>query len=453
MNSPLEIQLPPHSVEAEQSLIGALILDCRAWDRIADAVTATDFYRDDHRRIFIHIALFSNAGKPFDIVTLFESILRSNEGDQTGGLAYLGEIANNTPSAANIRHYAEIIHEKATLRRLIVAFSSGESACYGPGRKSASDIVEQVEQQLAAEIDQHVDEPASLGDVMTDTLTYIDQRGDTAGLKIGFHDFDILTGGLEGGQLIVVGARPSVGKTLLAGNVADYVSRKTPTLFFTLEMTKREISMRILSARSAVSVHAMRAGTKDNDAWTRMYDASLTAKQAKLWIDDKPAISAGYVRARARRIKRQHGLGLIVIDYLGLMQGFGDNRTQQIGSISRDLKALAKELDVPIILLAQLNRSVEGRTDRRPVLSDLRDSGEVEQDADVVAFLHREALYNDSAEWDNFAELLIRKNRNGPLGDVLLRYSGERMTFSPWQGQSPRERMPDKTAKKAKGFA
>lgn len=439
MNAPVEIKLPPHSVEAEQSLIGGLLLDGRAWDRVADVVRETDFYRDDHRRIFRHITLLSNAGKLPDVVTVFESIERSNEVDQTGGLTYLAEVANSTVSIANIRRHAEIVREKATLRRLVGVGNDLQTQCFKPGLKTSTDIVAEIELKLAAEIDQQGDEPSSIGDVMQDVLSYIDARGETSGLRTGFTEFDHLTGGLEGGQLVIVAARPSVGKTLFACNVADNVaSRGKSVLFFTLEMTKREIGMRVLSARSSVSMHAMRSGTKDAAEWGHMSDAVPNIAINKLWVDDKPAITVSYVRARAKRTKRKSGLDLIVIDYLGLMTGYGDNRTQQIGSLSRDLKALAKELNVPIIVLAQLNRGVEGRNDKRPMMSDLRDSGEIEQDADIVAMLHREELYSESQDWKEFTELLLRKNRNGPVGEINLRYDGRLMTFSSWQGPSPR---------------
>lgn len=442
MNAPDGILLPPHSVEAEQSLLGGLLLDARAWDRIADIVADGDFFRDDHRRIFRHIAKLAGAGKEADVVSVFESIEKSNEIDQTGGLAYLGEIANATPSAANIRRYAEIVRERASLRRVMLVADELSAACARPGSRTVADLVAAAEQRLAAEIDEQAEEPAALLDVLNDTLTYIDERGDTSGLRTGFDDFDRLTGGLEPGQLAVVAARPSVGKTLFACNVADNVARAGgAVLFFTLEMTRREIGMRIIAARSSVSVHAMRAGTKSDDAWDAMTNAMIGADEQRLWIDDKPAIGVAYIRARARRMKRKHGLDLIVIDYLGLMKGQGDNRVQEIGSISRGLKEAAKEVGVPIIVLAQLNRSVESRPDKRPIMSDLRDSGEIEQDADIVAMLHREAIYSSAPEWANVAELLVRKNRNGPLGDITLHYLPEEMTFGSYTGPNLRQQI------------
>lgn len=447
MNAPDQFALPPHSIESEQSLIGGLLIDPNAWDRIADMVSEADFYRDDHRRIFQHIAKLAMTGKQVDVVTVFDAIERSNLVEQTGGLAYLGEIANATPSAANIRRYAQIVREKATLRRLIVAADTFSASCFKPGSSSPADLVDAVERRLTAELDETVDEPSPLLDVLNDALSYIEGRGDASGLRTGFDDLDKLTGGFEPGQLVVVAARPSVGKTLFACNVADNVAAGgKAVLFFTLEMSRREIGMRILSSRSSVSMHAMRAGTKVDSDWDRMAETLPAASNQRLWIDDKPAIGVAYIRARAKRMKRQHGLDLIVVDYLGLMKGQGDNRVQEIGSISRGLKALAKELEIPIIALAQLNRSVESRPDKRPIMSDLRDSGEVEQDADIIAMLHRESLYSDGTEWENFAELILRKNRNGPLGDVAMHYDGRRMTFSQWTNFNPRHTATERKA-------
>lgn len=432
--------LPPHSIEAEQSLIGGLLLDSSAYDRIADLISDADFYRDDHRRIYRHIAMLCNAGKAVDVVTLAESLEDSNEAEICGGLAYLGEIAANTPSAANIRSYAKIVRERATLRQLQGIASDLHTACATPGRRSPDDLVSEAESAFARAIDTRTNEPASLGDAFAEAMIYADSRGETGGLPTGFQGFDSLTGGLEPGQLVIVAARPAVGKTIFGCNVADFVARSGhAVLFFTLEMTKREIGMRILSSRSGVSVHAMRSGIKSESSWGAMSDQLATAGKHRLYIDDTPAVTVPFVRSRARRMKRTHGLDLLVVDYLGLMRGDGQNRTQEIGSISRGLKALAKELGIPVIALAQLNRGVEARTDKRPLMSDLRDSGEIEQDADIVALLHRESLYSDSPEWAGVAELLVRKNRNGPVGDVMLSYLPEQMRFDRHYGSNPRQ--------------
>jgi replicative DNA helicase len=442
MNLP-EIKLPPHSIEAEQSLIGGLLIYNNAWDRIADVVRDTDFYRDDHRRIFRHIGKLIQMGRPADVVTVYESIEQSNEVDQTGGLAYLGDIANATPSAANIERYAEIVRERATLRQLQAAATALYADCAGPAGCSPCTIAFAAEVAILTALDRTVGDPRNLQDVFGEVIAYADDRctrgADLAGIATGFPELDKATGGLEPGQLVIIAARPSVGKTAFACNVVDnVVQRGASVLFHTLEMGARDIGLRLLALRSGVPVHQMRAGTAEDAQWRAIAEAQGRAEGQRLFIDDKPAISCGYVRSKARRIKRQHGLDLIVIDYLQLMRGAGDNRTQEIGSISRDLKALAKDLAVPIIALAQLNRNVETRTDKRPLSSDLRDSGEVEQDGDIVAMLHREEIYNPAPEWRGIAELIVRKNRNGPLAEIALAYLHELMTFKPLQGRSPR---------------
>ncbi|RTL48876.1 MAG: replicative DNA helicase [Rhodocyclaceae bacterium] len=452
MNAPTDLRLPPHSIEAEQSVLGGLLLDNRAWDRIADLVSQADFYRDDHRRIFRHIAMLCDTGKAADVVTVAESMERSNETELAGGLTYLGEIANNTPSAANIRRYAEIVRERAALRKLIGVADSLAASCFTPGGRTAQELAGKAEAEMLAALDSAAGEPSSLAEAFAEAMAYVDNRWETGGLVTGFRDFDGITGGLEPGQLVIIAARPSVGKTIIGCNVADHVARAGgAVLLLTLEMTRREIGMRILAARSGVSVHAMRAGTKEDGDWDRMSDQYSAASQQRLWIDDTPAATVSHVRAKARRLKRKLGqLDLIVIDYLQLMRGTGDTRTQEIGSISRGLKALAKELMVPVIALAQLNRNVEGRTDKRPMMSDLRDSGELEQDADIVAMLHRESIYSDAPEWADIAELLVRKNRNGPTGDLFMTYRPAQMRFADHCGANPRRLLAEKRPQKPK---
>ncbi len=536
MNAP-ELCLPPHSIEAEQSLLGGLLLDNAAWDRIADQVSEADFYRDDHRRIFRHIARLIEAARPADVVTVYESLEKAAEAEQAGGMAYLGEIANNTPSAANIKRYAEIVRERAILRRLIGVANELLAGCFNPGVRTWQELVGAAEAAILAAMDRHAGEPASLAEAFAEAMTYIDTRGEAGGLATGFRDFDGITGGLEPGQFVIVAARPSVGKTVFGCNVADHVARTGgAVLFLTLEMTRPEIGQRILerrvmrgkaaagdrrpegrigiaidtrgivrrdgerpladgqiaigegevviavaaahrdridadialrigrgrdgeigqrilAARSGVPVHAMRSGTKDREDWRRMAGELPAADRQRLWIDDTPAVTVSHVRAKARRLKRKAGgLDLIVIDYLQLMRGTGDNRTQEIGSISRALKTLAKELHVPIIALAQLNRSVEGRMDKRPLMSDLRDSGELEQDADIVAMLHREEIYSDQPEWQGLAEILIRKNRNGPTGDLNLNYNPEQMRFTDYNGQNVRRQIAEQNSKREHVF-
>lgn len=439
MSAPNEFVIPPQAIDAEQSVLGSLLLDARAWERVADVLTDADFFTDSHRRIWRHIALAAERGRAFDVVTIAESIEATGESLATGGLAYLGELANNTPSSANIKRYAEIVRERATMRRLQAAAADLHAACSSPAGRKPEELAAIAESAMLAAIDRAAGDPVSLSDAFGEAMLYVDSRGEAGGLTTGFRDLDGITGGLEPGQLVIVAARPSVGKTVFGCNVADHVARSGGSvLFCTMEMSRREIGMRIMSARSCVSVHAMRSGTKDADDWRRMSDQMPAAKQQRLMIDDTAAVTVAHVRAKARRLSRQAGLSLVVLDYLQLMRGDGDNRTQEMGSISRGLKALAKELQVPIIALAQLNRGVEGRADKRPMLSDLRDSGEIEQDADIVVMLHREALYNESPEWAGLAEALVRKNRNGPTGELLLSYQPEQMRFADHCGPHPR---------------
>jgi len=454
--SALELSLPPQSVESEQSMLGALMLDRNAFDRIAETVTASDFYTAGHSVIFTAIQHLNALGKPVDVITVAEALHDAGESERCGGLTYLGELVSNTPSASNILHYAEVVREKAVLRGLLSIACRVQEACLAKGVKDAEKIALEAEGAMLALIDRQGGEPSTLAEVLSEAIVFIDERcqqgGELAGLATGFDDFDHLTGGLEPGQLLIVAARPSVGKTIFGLNVADRVAQSgCSVLFFTLEMSRREIGMRLMSARAKVSVHAMRSGTNDETHWNRIAHEQGKAERQRLFIDDKGAIGVGYVRAKARRIQRQHGLDLIVIDYLGLMKGQGDNRTQEVGSISRGLKALAKELGVPILALAQLNRGVESRTDKRPLMSDLRDSGEVEQDADIVAMLHRESLYSQAPEWEGFAELLVRKNRNGPLGEVLLHYRPEEMRFDVSKNAIPR-RVAATTAHRGGGY-
>lgn len=441
MNAPDGLMLPPHSIEAEQSVIGAVLLvGGDAMDRIEGVISEADFYRQEHRLIFAALRKLASAASPIDVITVAEALEGAGSLQNAGGLPYLGSLAQNVPSAANIRRYAEIVKERALQRELLVLADEIKASCYAPGANVA-EILSQTDAALIRLIDVGTDEPAMLYDAMADAIADIDERATgnrRSGLQTGIADFDALTGGLEPGQLVIVAARPSVGKTAFALNVADHVTRQGETAaFFSLEMTKRELSQRLLALRASVSVAQMRSGQLAGDDWNRISACQGKADGERLFLIDRSSIGVAYVRAAARKIKRKHGLGLIVVDYLGLMKGEGQTRTQEIGSLSRGLKALAKELHVPIIALAQLNRATETRQDKRPQLSDLRDSGEIEQDADIVAMLHREELHNPAPEWAGLAELITRKNRNGPLGDAFLRYRGEHMRFERHQGRPP----------------
>lgn len=443
MNAPDLRNLPPHSLEAEQGLLGAILCDgARVLDRIEGAVSAADLYRDDHRRIFTAAKALHDAGKPVDVLTVSDALTARGESDQTGGLAYLGEIANGGFMAANARQYAATIRERATLRGLQQIGADVLAACASPAGRAPAEIAAEAEAGMLALLDHSDSDPVRLHDVLCDVLADVDERrergGNLAGLATGFRQLDQMTGGLEPGQLVIVAARPSVGKTVAGCNIAAHVAAAGgPVLFFTLEMSRREIAARILAARSGVTVQAMRAGTSARQDWEQMSDATAASSNWRLFIDDTAAATVAYVRAKARRTQRTHGLGLVVIDYLGLMRGKGDNRAQEVGSISRGLKALAKELKVPVIALAQLNRASEGRPNRQPTLADLRDSGEIEQDADIVAMLHREDMHRAAPEWKGLAQMFIRKNRNGPTGECLLALDGPRMRFTDYDGPHP----------------
>lgn len=429
--------VPPHSIEAEQSVLGGVMLDHRAFDEIADTIRESDFYRSDHRLIWRHLAPLAEAGKPADIITVFDSLRTAGFAEDAGGLAYLNALATNTPSAANIRGYAAIVVERAKKRAIMVAADQMMAECHH-GR-SADEVAAECELAIMSAVDRTVGDPVRIDEAMSEACGFVDDRmSGKQGLLTGFSGLDELTAGLEPGQLVIVAARPSVGKTVFGANVADAVaSASTSVVFFSLEMPRREIALRLMASRAGLSMHALRAGRITDREVEKADGVRQQAAGQRLWIDDRPGATVGYVRAKARRIKRKYGLGLIVIDYLGLMTGKGDNRTQELGAISRGLKGLAKELAVPIIALAQLNRGVEGRQDRRPVLSDLRDSGEIEQDCDIAIMLHREELHTQDAEWKGLGEAIVRKSRNGPLGTVLLEFDGERMRFTTTDRQRP----------------
>ena len=451
MNAPENLIIPPHAIEAEQSVLGAILLEGdKALDRIEGVIVEADFYRNEHRLIFAALRKLSNGGSTIDVITAGEALDVAGSLERIGGLPYLGELAQNTPSAANIKRYAEIVKERSMQRQLMALASEITASCMAPGA-DVSEIVSQADATMVQLLDtgSGTDEPMLLSDAMADAIADIDERATgnrRSGLQTGVLEFDALTGGLEPGQLVIVAARPSVGKTAFGLGIADHITQHGHTVaFFSLEMTRRELTQRLIALRAGVSVAAQRSGQLTEEQWSRISACQGKADGQRLFLLDRQAIGVAYVRAVARRIKRQKGLNLIVVDYLGLMRGEGQNRTQEIGSLSRGLKALAKELHVPVIALAQLNRGAEGRTDKRPMLSDLRDSGEVEQDADIVAMLHREELYSADPDWQGVAELLIRKNRNGPLGEPLLSFEGETMCFSEHTGPNPRRQVARKS--------
>lgn len=444
-------KLMPFSIEAEQSVIGGLLLDNRAWDAVSETLRAEDFYRDDHRRIFRHMQAILERGQPADVLTVAESIEESGESAQTGGLAYLGDIAYETPSAANVRRYGEIVRERAKLRRVMSALSDGITACCSPSGTSAEAISNSVESALAAiQATDAGGDVASWVAVAGETLAWLSERaekpGGIIGLTTGLSTLDRMLNGLNPGQLMILAARPSVGKTALGLNILEHVTRLgNSALMFSLEMPRREIGARLLALETGTAIHNMLSGEASELQWNRLAVALGKAGERRLSIDDRASITLSHIRAKARHVKRQAGgLDLILVDYLQLMNdpAHKSSRVQEVGAISRGLKALAKELECPIVALAQLNRATEGRTDRRPMLADLRDSGEIEQDADIVLMLHREGQHNNQPEWNGLAELLIRKNRNGATGEVLLEFDGPTCRFTESGCANPRSTPP-----------
>jgi len=437
------LKLPPHSIEAEQSLIGGLLLDNSAWDRIADIVGPTDFYRDDHRRIFLHIRKLVETGRPADVVTVFESIENANEADQTGGLAYLGEIANATPSAANIRRYAEIVHERAVLRKLVTVGDEIAGAALNPAGRDVKQLLDMAEQKVfeIAESGSRSTQGFQaitplLGDVVEriEVLYNRENPSDITGLATGFHDLDKMTSGLQAGDMIVVAGRPSMGKTAFALNIAEHVGMelRQPVAIFSLEMSGPQLAMRFLSSAGRLDQKKIRTGQLNDEDWEKMSMALGKLHEAPIHIDETGAINASDLRARARRLYRQCGhLGLIVIDYIQLMTSTKDNenRATEISEISRSIKALAKELHVPVIALSQLSRKVEERNDKRPLMSDLRESGAIEQDADIILMMYREEYYKPDTTEKGVAEVILGKHRNGPTGTVKLTFLGEYTRF------------------------
>jgi replicative DNA helicase len=433
------LNVTPHSIEAEQSVLGGLMLDNNAWDKIADIVTENDFYRRDHRRIFHAIAQLVEQQDPSDVVTLSDWLDKRKELESIGGLAYLGQLAKNTPSAANIVTYAQIVREKSVLRQLISVGNDIASSCYQTeGRKSELllDNAEKMVFEIAEKGAKGRKSFVAIKDLLVKAVDKIDmlfqQDSPITGVPTGFSDFDDMTSGLQPADMVIVAGRPSMGKTTFAMNVAENVAIKTdaPVAIFSMEMPGEQLAMRLLSSLGRIDQHRVRTGKLDDDDWPRLTSAVGLLAEAKMFIDDTPALTPNELRARARRLAREHGLGLIVIDYLQLMQVPGaDNRVNEISEISRNLKSLAKELNVPVIALSQLNRSLEQRPNKRPVMSDLRESGAIEQDADVIVFIYRDEVYNEDSPDKGTAEIIIGKQRNGPIGSVRLTFLGQYTRF------------------------
>ena len=440
------------------------MLDNRAWDKIADVVGESDFYRHDHRLIFDAIYSLAERNEPIDVVTISEFLDAQGHLTETGGLGYLGTLAKDTPSAANIRAYANIVRQRSLLRRLIEVGGEIADLAHEFTGEPVHKLVDQAERKVF-EISESGKRQGSgfvsLKEVMPGALDKLDNLynsdGEITGVSSGFTDLDRMTAGLQPGDLIIVAGRPSMGKTSFAMNIAEHAAlapiiqenpeAAVPTAIFSMEMSAEQLSFRLISSLAQVGQGKLRTGNFSEEDWPRIHSAVKWMSAAPMFIDDTPALSPTEIRARARRLKREHGLGLIVVDYLQLMQvsGTTENRTNEISEISRGLKALARELEVPVIALSQLNRAVEQRTDKRPVMSDLRESGAIEQDADVIMFIYREEVYDQETPRKGMADIIISKQRNGPTGDVLLSFHGQFTRF--------RNYAPDRLAEEAMSFS
>ncbi len=439
------IKLPPHSVEAEQSVLGGILLDATAWDKVADILQERNFYRYEHRLIFHHIAILIDHAKPVDVITVAESLESNAELDKAGGLSYLGSLAQNVPSAANIRRYAEIVRERAVMRKLAEVGADIATSAYNPGGRDADQLLDEAESKIfeIAESGERGKQgfiaiPNLLTQVVEriETLYSRDNASDVTGVATGFTDLDSMTSGFQPGDLIIVAGRPSMGKTAFSVNIAENIALESnkPVAIFSMEMGGSQLAMRMIGSVGRLNQHTLRTGKLEDDDWSRMTHALGRLNDAPIFIDETAALNSLELRSRARRLHRQTGgLGLIVIDYIQLMSSVsskgGENRATEISEISRSLKSLAKELQVPVVALSQLNRSLEQRPNKRPIMSDLRESGAIEQDADLILFIYRDEVYNPDSADKGKAEVIIAKQRNGPIGKIDLTFRGEYTRF------------------------
>ena len=434
------LKIPPHSIEAEQSVLGSVFLDAGAWDKVAPLVLEEDFYRADHRLIFRAISQLGNVGQPYDIVTVAEWLEDNQLLDEAGGMGRLATLAEETPTAANITAYANIVRKRSILRQLLRATTDISDAVYHTRGLSSEEILAFAEETVFG-IAERSQRGAQSGQAIKTYLAAALERVDElyhsdspiTGLATGWSDLDRMTAGLQRSDLIIVAGRPSMGKTTLAINIAEHavIKGQQAVAVYSMEMPGEQLAMRMMASLGRIDQHKVRTGRLDDEDWPRLTSAVGLLTDTRLYIDDTPALAPADLRARCRRIKREHGLDMVVIDYLQLMQvpGTTDNRATEISEISRSLKAMARELDVPVIALSQLNRSLEQRTDKRPVMSDLRESGAIEQDADVILFIYRDEVYDEDSPDKGIAEVIIGKQRNGPIGRVKLAFRGQYTRF------------------------
>ena len=434
------LRVPPHSIEAEQSVLGGLMLDNAAWDSISDLVAEDDFYRRDHRLIFHAAQRLSEVSEPFDVVTVSEWLNNNAQLEEIGGLAYLGELAKNTPSAANIAAYAGIVRERAVLRGLIRVGTDIAGSGFNTEGRNATQLLDQAEQQVFEIAEQGARGKrafAPIREVLVEVMDRIDtlyhSGNPITGVSTGFADLDTKTSGLQPSDLIIVAGRPSMGKTAFAMNIVEQaaIKEKLAVAVFNMEMPAEQLTMRMMSSLGRIDQQKIRNGKLDDDDWPRLTSALTILNDTEIFIDDSPSLSPSEIRARCRRLKRERNLGLVIVDYLQLMEvpGGSENRATEISAISRGLKALARELRVPVVALSQLNRSLEQRQNKRPMMSDLRESGSIEQDADVILFIYRDEVYNEDSKDKGKAEIIIGKQRNGPIGHINLTFRNQFTRF------------------------
>ena len=432
-----QLRIPPHSMEAESSVLGGLLLDNKSWEQVADLLSEGVFYRYEHRQVYLAIQALINASRPADVITVYEHLQSIGKAEEVGGLGYLNSLAQYVPSASNIRRYAEIVRERAILRKLVTASDEIATNAFNTQGKPVPQILDEAEQKIfqigeeGSRLKQGFQSMDQLAVILLDRVNQMaDSPNDITGVPSGFVDFDKMTSGMQAGDLIVLAARPSMGKTALAINIAEHVALNEglPVAVFSMEMGASQLAIRIVGSIGRIDQQRLRTGKLNQEEWPRLAEAIEKLRNVSLHIDETPSLTPMELRANARRLARTCGkLGLIVVDYLQLMSGNtssnnGDNRATEIGEISRGLKMLAKELQCPVIALSQLNRSVETRTDKRPMMSDLRESGAIEQDADVIMFIYRDDYYNKDSKEPGVAEIIIGKHRNGPTGTVKLAF-------------------------------
>jgi replicative DNA helicase len=434
------LKVPPHSIEGEQAVLGGLLLSASAWDQVADILTEADFYREDHRLVFRAINELNDVNKPSDAVTVTEWFESHGKADQVDGGAYVSQLAGSTPSAANIVAYAEIVREKSILRQLIDVGAAVTSSAFTSDGRESQELLEEAERMVFAIADRGARSGSgfvSVQETIKEAIEKIQElhefEGEITGVHTGFQDFDRLTAGLQQSDLIIVAGRPAMGKTTFAMNIAEHAAIKhnVPVAVFSMEMSSLQLVLRLFSSLGQIEQGRLRTGSLDDMDWPKLTSAMNLLHKSKIFIDETPALSPAELRARARRLKREHDIGMIVVDYLQLMSvpGTRENRATEIAEISRSLKAIAKELHVPVVALSQLNRALEQRPNKRPVMADLRESGSIEQDADLIVFIYRDEIYNPETPEKGKAEIIIGKHRNGATGTVNLTFQGQWLRF------------------------